>query len=366
MRVETFLKYADSPEWVLETLGMFRGILRRVGSGFPEHIAEPIAAALANAETRFDMTCQLLRLADLSPREHEVRHVELVDGQLLYVTGSCVAWGSDVFVPPEGFVVSYEYAPRMIGGKPCWVLRSTLTREERVVWAGRLGKIYPERSIGTPIDCGGVPCYAVNYVTGDERVGFVVVGETEGAHRESVDYLVDAGGRPAYVAYADRRYAFVWGDDLVCAGQHVGRPVVHEGVPYVDVRRDGDARLYDLWRGRERMIEGVYAIHGIAVVRGQIAYAFTRDGDASALVIAGEQRALPDIDRFWTNRARGENAFCAVTCWRGGLYANFTKLSDDRVEPNSLSLADDGTTLRVRLEGEREPRTFDLKALGIL
>lgn len=357
-------------------LALLKDILERNGSGLGvlENARSSVEAALDDPARRNDMALQLLRLACSSPA---YGRVDVTDGRLLYVSlrldRNAVVFGTETFEAQEGFVAN---EPTVVGGRVCWIERGDRAqkpRMERVVHAGRLGKLYPFESIGELKECSGVPCYDVNYSHGGGNVGFVVLDETEGRHYESTDRLVVAGDEPAYIAYdAERRTAhhvLVIGTDEITNATHFGRPCVVDGIAYVARTGGGGPILpnQQIWSGRKRMLEA-YRVYGLDVVRGQLAYAVVTESNGDTKVrVLGEERTFPDVDQWWTNRA-SDSPFVVFSGYDPtmGVYANFTRLCDGCVQPNGISLADDGVTLRVRLENETEPREFDLRKLGVL
>lgn len=352
-----------------EFLSMVREMLTRAGrrQEFPEHLLEEIAAALNDPARRDDMVLQVLRLVTVELHDGDVRQTRMVNGRLLYTPrGSHLyVWGSDVVVCEDGFCIID--GPRVIGGKPCVIERSRDLRQERVNWAGTSDVLYPENAISDLQECGGAPCYAVNFLEGEAevRVGFVVANGMPGTRYQYVQYLCVADNRPAYAASAERIDRFVWGTTEVTRADHVGRPVVHDGIPHVNLTRREPNRECEFWRGTELLLGGLSDYHGLSVVRGMLAMGY-RTADASVVRLGDEERSFPEIHQWWTPSYRRDNAFLVFTLWDGGVYVNFTRIADRRAETNAISLEHDGVTLRVRFQGEREARSFNLRELGIL
>lgn len=371
---DAFLEHVGSPAWAEETMELFRDILKRTDCPFPEYLAEKIRDALLDWSTREWMVAQLLRLCEVHPRDAHSQ-IRMVDGALLYSNRvTYVVHGVDLYLRETGWDIVDDRPLVLVGGKPCWVELNRQTREECVVWAGTRGKAYRMNAVSGLTDADGKPCYLVNDdANGDgENVGFVVIGETEGKHFRRVRDLMVAHGKPAYVgnvAYANDE--FVWGDGVVCEGASVGRLVVVGGVPAVSVRPSHESRTRQLWVGRERT-ETADEIEGPSIVNGELAYAmFHRPINLTTVVIGGEIRSYPGQPRNWWTHRRTGNAFVVFSVQHEGVavtYVNHAKLCDGSPQPNAIWLGDDGTTLRIRLEGEgdRAPRTFNLKELGIL
>lgn len=363
-----------------EFIRMLREQLARRGSSerFPEHLLGEITAALNDPARRDDMVLQLMELTCVEPKR-KARFAKLIGGRLLYEGRGArlVVWGAQEFVAQEGFSLKPDQGVIVVGDRPCWIERSEETRRERVVWAGRLGTLYPNGSIGELKNCGGVPCYSVNERECDERFGFVVLDEAEGKHYESTFSLAVAGNEPAYTAYDPigqkevsghhAPYVYVCGTDEVFRAQHVTCPCVAGGIAYTKRTLANADSTVEIWKGRERMLEA-YRVRGISVVGGQLAYAaqLTKDGPTTVHIL-GEERVFPDVDSWWTNR-HDDNAFVVFDGWDEsvGVHVNFTHLCDGCVFGNAISFHPDTGILGVRLDGEREAREFDLRALGVL
>lgn len=348
-------------------LDVCRSILRRSGHEFPERLAKPVIAALDDASTRADMLVQLLMLCNGGTRDI-YRGAQFVDGRLLYTNGvSYVVWGTREFAVEDGFSMKAG-SMILVGNKPCWIETSHSTSEERVNWAGRAGALYPEHAVESLTDRSGVPCYAVNANVGDDPVGFVVLDESEGKRFRRVERLAVVSGDPLYVGTVSyRRAALMWGPTTVCEGYNVGRIAILGGIPYAALRLREDSRESQLRRGFEVALECA-ELSGPSIVGGKLAYAEDTGRGFVSVSVGGESRKIDGSVLDWF-APDADNPAVVYTIRDGDslrLYANHTELCPGRPQPNAVRILDDGITLRVLLEGEREPRTFNLKALGIL
>lgn len=351
-----------------DVIKLFRRLLKRRGDHpFPDAIKADIRSALENEATCADMMHQLLLLADFGTRTI-YDGVRMVDGLLLYSDGaSFVVWGTEEFLCDDDF----ELRPGLflIGGKPCWIERSHKLRKERVNWAGREGTLYPEHSIERLQECNGLPYYAVNDLDTVNDFGFVVCDNAECLRFKRVDGLVIADGLPAYVArIAYGREAFMW-EHEICAGFAVSDPLVVDSMPCVSVRLSDESSTRQLWRGPELVLEAD-DVSGPSSVGGKLAYArYDKGANTTEVVIGDQSRSVAGGIIDWYAKSQVDNAAVVYTIRHGDtvrLFVNLVELCAGQPQPNAVRLLEDGHTLRVRLEGESKPWTFDLKALGAL
>jgi len=364
----------DSPTWIEETLDVVRGLLsdpwEKARRDFPNHLTGEITAALNDPALRADMLAQLIRLCFARKDGIDVGGIRFLDGRMLYNTDAAVIWGAQQFDSETEFAIM-DRSLRIIGNRPCWIERNTASQKERVVWAGRRGILYPIDSITSLRNCGGVPCYGVNY--SDENtnglVGFVVLDETEGRQYESIDYLMTANNEPAYIAYdkTRRQHAFVIGTDEVFADYNANRLCVAQGVAYAVQTKAGDYSVV-VWRGRIKLFDA-HRVEGLFVVDDQIAFAarMTQDGPITTC-IRGETREFASV-HCWRRLQSGDNQFVVFDGWEPevGVHVNYVRLCDGCIHPNSIArVEEDGVTLRVPLVGETKARSFNLRELGII
>jgi hypothetical protein len=283
--------------------------------------------------------------------------------------------------PKDGWIIVSE--TREIGGKPCWIERSLERLNDCLVWGGRRGAEYPDSSIslanGEDGDLGPVPCYRVQTYERENvmPVGFVVIDETEGTRYTWVHNLQMASGEPAYSAEkgdpSEKRRLFVIGTQEVAEGRRAEGPYVVDGIPYFSRTL---VVPEEIWRGRERLL-AAHRVIGLSVVGGEIAYAVQIKPEWPVRVrILGEERNFLAV-REWhvLDAIYLSNPFVVFEASdpEPGDYANFVRLCDGRMEDYNVcgmsgrnqARRDDGI-LTVHLAGDPTPRTFDLRAIGIL
>ncbi len=359
------------------TLRRVRGCLKRTEVSldevsFPEHLVEEIRAALENEETRCNMMEQLLLLCDVKPSRDDVKRMRMEGGKLLYSHGErCVIWGTeDHFI--RGTQIIRE--PRMIGGKPCWTLRRYSDECQAIVWGDRVGTWYPEHSTGSVHDAGGVPCYLVNDERDwEKRYGFVVTDEKEGSRFVGVSGLAIAGGRPVYVAFLSKdrnRQTLVWGDETICEGHLISSPIVIDDTLFASVRLTDESFRSELWCGHLRIERQADSINGPSAANGKLAYAvWKKEKDVTRVVIGEQTQEWSGRVFDWKASSSGGADVIVYVIRRDNVYsvyANFTEVCEGATRPDLLGTNPNDATMRVRFENEREPRSLDLRALGIV